>query len=97
MIRAIPAREAAFLNGAIRELGARIRTLRLRRRRTLKQVAAATGLSISMVSMVERGQTNASIGTLVAIAAALDAPMVSLFGGTARATRPVIDSTSNPS
>lgn len=90
MVREMPAREAALLNGAIRELGARIRTLRLRRRRTLKQVAAATGLSISMVSMVERGQANASIGTLVAIAAALGEPMVSLFGGAAQAARPVI-------
>ena len=90
MIRAMPAKEAALLDDAIRELGARIRTLRLRRRRTLKQVAVATGLSISMVSMVERGQTKASIGTLVAVAAALGSSMVSLFDGTTHVLKPVI-------
>ncbi len=86
----------AALGGAIHEIGARIRTLRLRRRRTLRQLADATGLSASMVSMVERGRANPSIGTLVAIAAALGEPMVSLFGDSARAANPIIRAGQQP-
>ncbi len=86
----------AVLNGAVREIGTRIRTLRLTRRRTLRHLADATGLSVSMVSMVERGQANPSIGTLMAIAAALGVPMVSLFGDPARAASPVIRAGQQP-
>jgi transcriptional regulator with XRE-family HTH domain len=89
-------RETAVQNGAIGELGAHIRTLRLKRRRTLRQLADATGLSVSMVSMVERGQANPSIGTLVAIAAALGVPMVSLFGDARHAASPVIRAGDQP-
>lgn len=89
-------RNAAVLDGAIRELGARIRTLRFERRRTLRQLADATGLSVSMVSMVERGQANPSIGTLVATAAALGVPMVNLFGDGARQVSPVIRAGQQP-
>lgn len=94
-IRTLPA-GAATLDGAIREIGARIRTLRLKRRRTLRHLAEATGVSTSMLSMVERGQANPSIGTLVAIAAALGEPMVSLFGDSARAASPVIRAGQQP-
>ncbi len=85
-----------MLNGAIREVGTRIRVLRLKRHRTLKLLADATGLSVSMVSMVERGRANPSIGTLVAIAAALGVPMVSLFGDATRRTSPVIRAADQP-
>jgi transcriptional regulator with XRE-family HTH domain len=81
---------AAVRDGAVRELGTRIRTLRLERRRTLRQLADATGLSVSMVSMLERGRANPSIGTLVATAAALGVPMTSLFGDAAGRASPVI-------
>ncbi len=92
----VHSRGVAVLNGAIRELGTRIRTLRLKRRRTLRHLADATGLSVSMVSMVERGQASPSIGTLVAIAAALGVPMVSLFGDGARGASPVIRADQQP-
>jgi transcriptional regulator with XRE-family HTH domain len=86
----------AVLNGAIREVGTRIRVLRLKRHRTLKRLADATGLSVSMVSMVERGRATPSIGTLVAIAAALGVPMVSLFGDATHPTSPVIRAADQP-
>lgn len=89
-------RATAVQNGAIRELGTRIRTLRHKRRRTLRQLAEATGLSVSMVSMVERGQAAPSIGTLVAIAAALGVPMVRLFGDAARERSPIIRADRQP-
>ncbi len=46
---------------------------------TLQVVAERTGLSSSMVSMVERGRTSPSIGTLIAIASALGVHMAELF------------------
>lgn len=61
------------------ELGRRIRNLRMAQQMTLEQLASHTGLSISMISTVERGRANPSIGTLIAISAALSVPMVTLF------------------
>lgn len=81
---------AAVLDGAMRDLGARIRALRVARRKTLQQVAEATGLSPSMLSMVERGQANPSIGSLMAIAGALGVSMARLFGDGSRPTTPVV-------
>ncbi len=61
------------------ELGVRIRGLRAEQGLTLQAVADRTGLSSSMVSMVERGRTSPSIGTLIAIASALGVHMSELF------------------
>jgi len=49
---------------------------------TLAEVGRATGLTPSMLSMVERGVATPSIGALVAISNALKVPMASLFGPT---------------
>lgn len=49
------------------EVGERLRRLRLRHRKTLKAVAEATGLSVSFVSAVERGDSGASIASLRAL------------------------------
>ena len=46
---------------------------------TLNEVAEHTGLSVSLLSMVERGVAGASIGTLVAVASALRVQMYDLF------------------
>jgi transcriptional regulator with XRE-family HTH domain len=72
-----PARE---LNGTLREVGARIRLARQRRGLTLAHVGRTTGLTPSMLSMVERGVATPSIGALVAISAALKVSMAALFG-----------------
>lgn len=61
-------------------LGARIRHTRTEHRLTLMEVASRTGLSVSMISALERGVTNASIGTLIAVANALGVSLVELFG-----------------
>ena len=42
------------------ELGERLRAIRQLRRKTLKEVAAAAGISESFVSQLERGRTNAT-------------------------------------
>ena len=60
-------------------LGVKLRALRLKRGLTLKALAAETGLSASMLSMVERGRASPSIGSLVALASALGVHMSGLF------------------
>jgi transcriptional regulator with XRE-family HTH domain len=45
----------------------------------LQQLGEETGLSPSMISLVERGRTSPSIGSLVAVASALRVPLKALF------------------
>jgi len=61
------------------QLGGYVRELRQQRGYTLSEVGARTGLSIAMLSMIERGRSNPSIGSLLALADALGVPMASLF------------------
>lgn len=60
-------------------LGLKIRELRTAAGLTLEDVAGAAGVSQSLVSQVERGIAQPSIGTLRGIAAALGVPMAALF------------------
>jgi transcriptional regulator with XRE-family HTH domain len=68
----------------LRAIGRRIRALRSDRRLTLNTVAERTGLSVSLLSMVERGVTAPSIGTLVAIAGCFGVHMSDLFSEAGR-------------
>lgn len=47
------------------ELGARLRTLRQERKKTLDEVAAATGVSRSFLSLVENGRSDLTTGRLI--------------------------------
>jgi len=60
-------------------IGLRIRELRRARRMTLQALAGVTGLSPSMLSLVERGRASPSIGSLVVIASALGVTMSDLI------------------
>ncbi len=60
-------------------IGRNIRTLRTEHGMTLQALALRTGLSTSMLSLLERGRTGPSIGTLVGIAAALGTQMSDLL------------------
>jgi len=64
---------------ALLAIGSRIRQLRGERGLTLQGLADMTGLSASLLSLVERGKTSPSIGTLVAIAHAFDVHMTDLM------------------
>ena len=64
---------------ALLAIGSRIRQLRGERGLTLQGLAEMTGLSSSLLSLVERGKTSPSIGTLVAIAHAFDVHMTDLM------------------
>lgn len=80
----------AVLLSHLLELGQRIRSLRQGRGLTLSELSERTGISVSMLSMVERGQANPTVGTLIAVAAALEVDMADLFGvSTANETSPV--------
>jgi transcriptional regulator with XRE-family HTH domain len=60
-------------------VGNRIRDIRSMKGMPLRELAESTGISMSMLSLVERGKTSPSIGTLVAICSALDVHMGDLL------------------
>src|SRR4051812_30303828 len=61
------------------DLGERLRAIRQLRRRTLKEIAGAAGISESFLSQLERGRTNATIATLQRLATALGIEVSDLF------------------
>lgn len=60
-------------------LGQRIRHIRTRQNLTLKDVASITNLTESLISQIETGKANPSIGSLIAISKALNVGIVSFF------------------
>ena len=64
----------------LRAIGLEIRTLRKAQDLTLKQLSRRTGLSVSLLSQIERAESSASISSLYKIASALRVPIRSLFG-----------------
>jgi DNA-binding NtrC family response regulator len=64
-----------------RALGRAIRDARTRQELTLKQLSRRTGLSVSLLSQIERAESWASIGSLYKIATALRVPLAQLFSG----------------
>jgi transcriptional regulator with XRE-family HTH domain len=73
--------DAATADVVLRAIGRRIRHKRAAQGLTLAEVAEKTGLSVSMLSLVERGKASASVGTLVAIGSTLDLRVAELIGG----------------
>ncbi|MFZ5471959.1 MAG: response regulator [Myxococcota bacterium] len=64
-----------------RAIGQTIREARKTQELTLKQLARRTGLSVSLLSQIERAESSASISSLYKIASALRLRMSELFGG----------------
>jgi len=60
-------------------VGETLRGLRLRQRRTLREVSASARVSLGYLSEVERGQKEPSSELLAAIASALDVELSELF------------------
>ncbi|MEZ4407600.1 MAG: response regulator [Polyangiales bacterium] len=63
-----------------RALGETIRGLRKDRGLTLKELARRTGLSVSLLSQIERAESSPSLSSLYRVALALDVKMTALFG-----------------
>lgn len=60
-------------------MGSQVRNARKRLNRSLQDVANATGLSVSMISKIERGLSAPSIRSLMALAETLDLQLGKLF------------------
>ncbi|MFI5662791.1 helix-turn-helix domain-containing protein [Streptomyces sp. NPDC051684] len=60
-------------------IGNRIRELRKAQKMTVRELAAAAGVSTGLVSQVERGLTDPSLETLRRLSAALGLPLFDLF------------------
>ncbi|MFK7986849.1 MAG: response regulator [Sandaracinaceae bacterium] len=63
-----------------RFIGETIRGLRKGNGLTLKQMSRRTGLSVSLLSQIERAESSASITSLYKIASSLDVHIAELFG-----------------
>jgi two-component system, OmpR family, response regulator len=63
-----------------RSIGDTIRGLRKEKDLTLKQMARRTGLSVSLLSQIERAESSASISSLYKVAIALETRIRELFG-----------------
>ena len=61
-------------------IGDTIRNMRKTKELTLKQMSRRTGLSISLLSQIERAESSPSISSLYKIAIALDTKIQELFG-----------------
>lgn len=65
-----------------RSVGLRVRELRHGHRLTLDELSERSGVSRRMITMLEAGEANASIGTLDKLARALDCDFYTLITGT---------------
>src|SRR5690554_699280 len=59
--------------------GHKFRDARMRLGHSLKDIAQETGLSISLISKIERGQSSPSLRSLILLSQALDMPLGKLF------------------
>ena len=77
-------------------MGERLRRLRTRAHKTLKEVAQATGLSISFISALERGGSGASVASLRRLAEAYGVTMRELFGADLEQSSPLVRGKDRP-
>jgi DNA-binding NtrC family response regulator len=61
------------------KIGHRVREFRSKKGLTLKQLAERTGLSVSLISQIERAESAASISTLNKVVTALNVKLTVLF------------------
>ena len=70
--------------------GERLRRLRLKAHKTLKEVSEATSLSISFISALERGGSGASVASLRLLADTYGTNMRELFGADLEQSSPLV-------
>ncbi len=61
-------------------IGRHLRQFRKDQGLTLKQLSRRTGLSVSLLSQIERAESSASVSSLYKLSAALDVKLTQLFG-----------------
>ncbi len=64
----------------LQTIGENIRAARKSRSLTLKQMSRRTGLSVSLLSQIERAESSASVSSLFKLARALECPITEFFG-----------------
>ena len=64
---------------AVSHMGIKIKQLRLRQQRTQQEISDACGISKSLLSKIENGQTSSAIATLSKISKELDVPLAWLL------------------
>ncbi len=64
----------------LKTIGRNIRAARKGHELTLKQMSRRTGLSVSLLSQIERAESSASVSSLFKVARALDKQLTELFG-----------------
>jgi transcriptional regulator with XRE-family HTH domain len=67
------------MTGSIPPVGERIREERMRRGRSVRQLARDVGVSASLISQIENGRSRPSVSTLYAITQALDISVEDVF------------------
>lgn len=82
--------------GSPNAMGERLRRLRTRAHKTLKEVAQSTRLSISFISALERGGSGASIASLRRLAEAYGVTMRELFGADLEQNSPLVRGEDRP-
>ena len=87
--------EAAGHNGSVKAVpsgvpGERLRRLRVKAHKTLKEVSEITGLSISFISALERGGSGASVASLRLLAGAYGVNMREVFGADLEQGSPLV-------
>ena len=77
-------------------VGERLRRLRTRAHKTLKEVSETTSLSISFISALERGGSGASVASLRRLAGAYGVTMRELFGADLEQSSPLVRGEDRP-
>src|SRR6187401_2183383 len=72
------------------QIAARVRLLRAARDLSLEALADRSGVSRSMISLIERGETSATAAVLEKLAAALNITLAALFEPPAASAAPLV-------
>jgi transcriptional regulator with XRE-family HTH domain len=83
-------------NGVNQRIGANVRALRAEQGLTLSELAAASGVSRSGLSLIERAESSPTASVLERIATALAVPLESLFKLRGEEPRPLVRRTDQP-
>lgn len=72
------------------KIGQTVRGIRKNKGKTIKDIAAKSGIAPSLISQIENDKANPSLSTLIAIAGALNVSIMTFFGGEEKASSPVV-------
>lgn len=78
------------------EIGDRLRRMRMKAHKTLREVAERTGLSISFISALERGESGASVASLRRLAEVYHVTLREVFGADIKQNEPLVRSHERP-